>query len=343
MELVALEPRKPVLREYTERPLGKGEIRVKTTHGAPKHGTELNIYRGTSPSADNYFDYDWNMFLPKKGEDAKRPFLMHLGNMWVGNVTEKADDVEGIEIGQRVTSYGSLRSTHTLKAADAFIMPDGMSWKEAVCFEPVQFALAGVRDGHVRLGDTVVVFGLGAIGLITAQVVKLAGAAKVIVVDPIEVRRKVALDNGADVALDPTDCDVGYEVKRMTDKRGADATIETSGSYPALQAAIRGCAYASNIAVVGWYKECKGGLNLGWEAHFNLPNLIFSRACSDPNREYPNWSFDRLCKVSWDIVTSGKLNCENVVDPVVRFEDSAKAYEEIDYHPERSVKLGVVF
>ena len=67
------------------------------------------------------------------------------------------------------------------------------------------------------------------------------------------------------MALDSSAVDVGLEIKKATDNRGADVAIETSGNYHALQQVIRGSAYNGNIAVVGWYHECTGGLDLGRE------------------------------------------------------------------------------
>ena len=95
-----------------------------------------------------------------------------------------------------------------------------MPWKNALCLDPAQFALGGIRDGHVRLGDRVAVFGLGAIGAIAAQMAKAAGAAYVAVIDPIEKRRHAALEAGADAAFDPLREDVGLELKKATG-RGA--------------------------------------------------------------------------------------------------------------------------
>ena len=78
-----------------------------------------------------------------------------------------------------------------------------MLWKSALCLDPAQFALGGIRDCQVRLGDRVAVFGLGAIGAIAAQMAKAAGAAYVAVVDPIQKRRDAAVAVGADAAFDP--------------------------------------------------------------------------------------------------------------------------------------------
>lgn len=341
--LIATAPFTPVLVEYEEQPLKPDEVRVKTDFAAPKHGTELSHYRGQDPFQDSYYDEEWRMFLSREHKPNDE-FPMILGNMCVGTITEIGADVTGFEVGQRVAGYGPIRSTQTFKTREILTMPERMTWQEAVCHDPAQFALGGIRDGHVRIGDIVVVSGLGAIGLIAAQMARLSGASKVIVVDPIERRRKAALENGADLALDPTACDAGLEIRKATDKHGADVTIETSGTYPALQAAIRGSAYGGNIAVVGWYKECKAGLNLGREAHFNQPNIIISRACSEPNRDYPRWSFDRICDTCWDMLKKGMIKCENIIDPVVPFEESAKAYDElVDKHPDQSIKLGVKF
>jgi len=101
------------------------------------------------------------------------------------------------------------------------------------------FALSGLRDGHVRIGDRVAVFGLGAIGLLAVQLARLAGVSFLAAVDPIPRRREVALSNGADVVLNSWDTDAGLEIRKATLKKGADVVIETSGDYSALHHAIR--------------------------------------------------------------------------------------------------------
>ena len=341
-EIVSLEQRKCVLRTYEDEPLQPGYLRAKVKYAAAKHGTEFTHFRGQDPFLENVFDEEYLLF--RESQEAKdKPYFMRPGNMWVGEICEIGEGVEGYEIGQQVAGYGPFKSTHTFKAGEELHMPEGMTWKQAMCYDPMQFALGGVRDGNVRPGDNVVVFGMGAIGLMAAQICKLAGARQVIVVDPIEKRRKVALENGADVALDSLDGDIGLKIKELTDKRGADVIIETSANYAALQQAIRGVAYTGNIAIVGWYKECHGFLNLGREAHFNQPNLIVSRACSEPNRDYPNWSFERLCQASWEMLAKGLIKCENIVDPVVSIDEAAEMYMHIEQNPVESVKLGVEF
>ncbi len=320
-ELVAIAPRQPVLRDYEDGPLPADSVRVQVEFGAPKRGTEMTMYYGLRGAG----------------------FPQGLGNMCVGKVSEIGSEVEGVEIGERVAGYGHLKETHTWNAQRILKMNERMTWKEAVCYDPAHFALAAVRDGQVRVGDRVAVFGLGALGLMSQQFAKIAGADFVAVVDPIEGRRAVAEKTGADLVLDPTSCNVGEALREATGGLGVDVAIETSANYHALDDAIRSVAFEGTVVVVGWAKECKGGLDLGAVAHFNIPNLIFARANSDPNRDHPRWSFGRIIDTCWKWLSEGRFDCEDIVAPVVPFADAAAAYEEMDNHPERSVKLGVSF
>ncbi|MBA2345989.1 MAG: zinc-binding alcohol dehydrogenase, partial [Rubrobacter sp.] len=217
-------------------------------------------------------------------------------------------------------------------------------WQNALCLDPAQFALAGVRDSRMRLGDRVAVFGLGAIGAIAAQMAKSAGASHVAVVDPIRRRRQAALEAGADAALDPAGHDIGLELKKAMDRLGVDAVVETSGDERALQQALRGLAYGGTIAFVGWARAFGGSLDLGKEAHFNGANIVFSRASSEPNRDHPRWNRDRIMRSCWEMLATGRIDCSRVVDPVIPFAESPRGYERfVDRDPENSVKLGIAF
>ena len=267
--------------------------------------------------------------------------------MFVGTILEKGADVTEYEIGDRVCSYGPIRETEIVKAVNNYKlrkMPAGASAKNAVCYDPAQFALAAIRDANVRTGDNVVVIGLGAIGQLAIQLAKKSGAHTVIGVDPIKKRRTIAGKYGADFCLDSLSCDAGLEIKRLTDKMGADVIIETSGNVHALQAALKGLAYGGTLAYVAFAKPFPAGLWLGQEAHYNYGKIIFSRACSEPNPEYPRWCRKRIEDVCWELLMSGYLNCEEIIDPVIPFAKSAEGFSRyVDREPENSIKLGVDF
>src|SRR5215213_3234929 len=93
-ELVAVAVRTPVLREYADEPPRAGEIRVHTLYSAPKHGTELHIYRGDQLPDGHHWDEAQRLVLRR--EAAGSDFPQPLGNIPVGLVTEVGAGVEGV-------------------------------------------------------------------------------------------------------------------------------------------------------------------------------------------------------------------------------------------------------
>lgn len=340
-ELLANENYMPQLREYEEMPLNPDEVRVRCQFGAPKHGTEITGIKEL-PFEEKYYDEELKMFLKRDKKESAA--FSGLGNMWVGIITELGSEVLHYHKGDQVVGYGHLAETHAVKAEELLVMPQHMTWKQAMCYDPMQFALSAIRDADLRLGDKVLISGLGAIGQMATQAAKAAGASFVAVSDPMELRRQTALENGADFAFHPLETDMGYELRRLTNGTGVDVVIETSGNYKAIEQGLRALSYNGNMALAGWFKECHIPIHLGREGHFNQQNIYFSRACSEPNRDYPRWDFQRICKESWDLLSTGKIYCENIVFPVVPFTDCDKAYRYyIMDHPEESIKMGVTF
>ncbi|MDE0197890.1 MAG: zinc-binding alcohol dehydrogenase [Caldilineaceae bacterium] len=338
-ELIAPAREEVAFREYESPPLSPDQIRVRSRFGAAKHGSEMAMFQGYAGHRGNY-DGELHIFT-QESQMVKYP--NGLGNMCVGEVTEIGKEVQDISLGDTVFAHGSFRQEHVWPAQHARRLPDGVPWQAAVCLDPADFALGAVRDGHIRLGDAVAVFGMGAIGLFVVQLAKLAGAYPVIAVDPIILRRDVAEECGADIVMDPTACDAGLEIKLATNKRGADVCVDYSGHFSALQAALRGVAYLGTVVAGAWPGSYPAGLDLGAEAHFNRPTIVFSRACSEPNPEYPNWDENRLFSVVWRLLCDGSLKSEPVVQPVVPFDDLLREYPKIANAPEENVKLGVAF
>jgi threonine dehydrogenase-like Zn-dependent dehydrogenase len=347
-KLVAVKPREAALVDYEDRQINLNEVKIKVEFASPKHGTEVVDFRGLTPFMDEDFSEEWRMFMPR--EEGAKPGIVfgefQLGNMIVGKITEIGSDVTDYQIGETVCTYGPIMETIIVNAVDNHRlrkMPEGAKWQNAVCYDPAQFAMSGVRDAHVRAGDYVVVVGLGAIGQIAIQLAKKAGASIVVGVDPLSHRCEIALRNGADVCLDPTSCDVGLEVKKLTKKMGADSIIETSGNSAALQSALRGIAYGGTISYVAFAKPFTD-LNFGREAHFNNAKIVFSRAASEPNPDYPRWNRKRIEDTCWELLMNGYINCEDIIEPIVSFEESSEAYMQfVDQHPELSIKMGIQY
>ncbi len=339
-ELKAVAVKEIAFRDYELPELAEDQVRVRTRFAAAKHGTEMALFKGYAGARG-----PWNRELAlhePADEDAGFPQFT-IGNMFVGEVTGAGEGVDQIEVGDRVLAYGGFREVQTVSATRCWKIPDHVGWKSAVCLDPADFAMGAVRDGCVRVGDAVAIFGMGAIGLMAVQIAKRSGAAPVIAVEPLANRRSAAAALGADRVLDPNQCDAGREIKLATDGRGADACIEYSGNVHALQHALRGVAYGGKVVAGAFPPPYPAGLDLGAEAHMNIPDIVFSRACSEPNREAPRWDEARIYATCWRMICGGLLSGEEIVTPVVPFEDAADAYVEILAAPEKNIKLGVEF
>jgi len=344
-ELVAIAPRKLVLREYKERPLKPNEVRIKSLLSAEKHGTNLLIYRGVTPFHEKEFNKEMGIFIPlKEGRKPSAKYPVLLGNMTVGIVTEIGSEVKSLKVGDRVYGYLPIRETHTVPEDRVEIAPPELTNEELVCIDPAVVALMAVREGHIRLGDYVAIFGLGAIGLMIVQMAKLSGAILVIGVDPIKKRRNLAKKYGADIVLDPMTCDVGLEIKMLTNKMGVDVAIDASGSYKALHQAIRATAYGGTIVPVSWYHGEARGLYLGEEWHFNRQIMVAgARVESEPYRDYPRWNRKRVYNTVIELFKKKKLTIESMLCPIVKFNEVIEGYRLIDEKPEETVKLAVVY
>ena len=348
-QLVATAPQTLEFLEYEDSPIGANEILVKVRFASPKHGSEIADFRGLSPFIKENYDTEWQLFLPrKKGDEGGVAFgKWNVGNMVVGEVIESGKAVNEFQPGDMICTYGGIRETVIVNAVDnhrLYKLPKNVPWQNALCYDPAQFALGGIRDGNVRPGDYVAVFGLGAIGQIAVQLAKKLGASIVVAIDPIQTRRDVALKHGADYVLNPMEADAGLELKKCSNKKGMDVIIETSGSQQALQASLRGLAYGGTISYVAWPKEFAAGLNLGREAHYNNATIIFSRVASEPLPDYPRWNRKRIEATVWQLIVNSYINCLDIINPVVPFSEAATAYSiNVDQHPEKSIKLGISF
>ena len=337
LELIADRPGRALLQTYEEPPLEPGQVRVRSLFSAVKHGTELRGFRADTPDATDR--WDGRLRLHRRGEPEASRFPRSLGNMCLGEVVEAGAAVDRLKVGDRVFEHLPVRETHTVEAGRLRIAPEGLSPQALMYWDPADVALGAVRDGPVRLGDRVAVFGLGAIGLMAAQCARLCGARWVAAVDPIERRREAARRHGADLVIDPAATDAGVEIKERTEGAGAEVVLETSGAYAAFEDALRACCYAGTVVSSAYYHG-EQSLKLAGEWHRNRIQVVSSRANSEPLPQ-PGWSFSRIQTESLALLVEGRLRADDLIDPVVPLARAAEAYHEIEAHPERSIKLGI--
>ena len=141
-----------------------------------------------------------------------------------------------------------------------FKSPDELSMDEAALIEPASIAFDAFRGTNLTANDTVVVFGTGAIGMISVWLAKYYGAGKVILVgrnnDKLEVSKKI----GADAVINNREVDAVQAIKDMTNGNGAELIVETSGSLACLKDCIKATRRFGRISVVSFYEREADGL-----------------------------------------------------------------------------------
>jgi threonine dehydrogenase-like Zn-dependent dehydrogenase len=143
-------------------------------------------------------------------------------------------------------------------------IPESLTDEQVVLLADIaSTGFSGAESGRVKIGDVVVVFAQGPIGLCATAGAKLMGAALVIGIEGDPNRTAVARKFGADVVLDPTLVDVPAEVRKLTGGFGADVAIEALGLQQTFENALRSVRPGGIVSSLGVYS---GKLQVPYEA-----------------------------------------------------------------------------
>ncbi|MCC6442855.1 MAG: hypothetical protein IT210_05285 [Armatimonadetes bacterium] len=231
---------------------------------------------------------------------------MSLGNMTVGMVIETGNAVARYRAGGRVFGHFPIRETHTVaEGRIEAVAPEGMSPHASVCWDPAKFALGAVRDAHIRLGERVAVFGMGAIGLIALQMARLSGAAWV-------------------------------QGRPGCGDRGQRGLSRPPGSGSLLRG--RGPGRSPGLLRRRSLRPAPGRRVAHKPRHRPFLPCLHGAGPGLSLMGQPPGPRDRLQPAAGGTPPGGRH-----IDPIVPFEASADAYRAIDERPWKSVQLGVVY
>lgn len=334
-------PKSVALREETLPDPAPNEVRVRSELSAFKHGTEMEAYWGSSPFRGKTMDPEWRLFRPNPDEGSIL-YPSTLGNMTVGTVEAVGAEVDSLAVGERVYGWLPIADYHNA-AAEAVFPLDGLKPEQALCIDPANFAIGGLLDGKVAYPDTVLVTGLGAIGLLAVQYCKLAGA-KVYASSGFAMRRELARQYGADEVLDRRAMkDMALEVKQMTNG-GVDAVLECSGNYRQLQLSMQVTRQCGRVVCVGFYSGDASVLNLGEEFFHNRLTLLASLPdayWNNPVRTDPPRYAETLKAMIVDDFKAGRLTAEGLLTPEYPLDKAIDAVEAIANSPQDVVKVAI--
>ena len=135
-------------------------------------------------------------------------------------------------------------------------VPDGLTDEQVLmCPDIMSTGFKGAENANIRIGDTVVVFAQGPIGLCATAGARLLGATTIIAVDGNEHRLEISKKLGADITLDFRTVDVVEEVMKLTGGKGADSSIEALGTQTTFAQAMKVLKPGGTLSSLGVYSE----------------------------------------------------------------------------------------
>ena len=167
-------------------------------------------------------------------------FPKRLGYCGVGHVERTGEAATAFAVGDRVLVYHGMHSDYNLVDASQLtkVEDDAIDSLDAAFVIIASMGLGGVRKLEIELGESAMVMGLGLLGMFAVQFLALSGANPVIAADLNPARRKLALELGADCALDPSEDGFADKVRAFTKGRGVNGCVEVTGVSKAMSQAL---------------------------------------------------------------------------------------------------------
>jgi (R,R)-butanediol dehydrogenase/meso-butanediol dehydrogenase/diacetyl reductase len=282
-----------------------------------------------------------------------------MGHEYSGTIVEKGDEVQGFQIGDRVTRSGGrinpgkevfplparysakLKGFQSVSTNGAYAeymavdadrlmkIPDSVTNLEASMTEPLTVAIHAVRLSKIRLGDRVLVIGAGPIGLLTQQCAALSGAIRVFVSETSSARRTLASELGASAVYDPRNIDLVEELVGQTEI-GVDIAFECAGANPTLQVALEAVRIAGRVIVV----------SLAWEPVQCLPVDWVGREI-EMKASYGALPGD--WPIALELIESGNVILKPMISEIIPLEDIQSAFQQLLKPDVKWVQVVVAF
>jgi len=328
----------------------RGALLIKTSQTLISAGTERMLVdfgkAGWIEKARQQPD-KVKMVLDKIKTDGLKPTLdavfnkldqpLPVGYCNVGEIVELGEGISGFKVGERVISNGKHAEAVAVPINLCAKVPDAVSDEEAAFTVLGAIALQGIRLVKPTLGETIVVTGLGLVGLMTVQLLRANGC-RVLGIDFDKEKLQMAKNFGAEV-VDLSASQDPLKISNLYSRsRGVDAVIVTAAtksSEPIHQAALM-CRKRGRIVLVG-----VTGLELSRDDFFKK-ELTFQVSASygpgryDPNYEekgqdYPvgfvRWTEQRNFEAVLDMIAAGSLDVKPLISHRFSIDDAENAYE----------------
>jgi (R,R)-butanediol dehydrogenase/meso-butanediol dehydrogenase/diacetyl reductase/L-iditol 2-dehydrogenase len=211
---------------------------------------------------------------------------------------------------------GSGQSEYIVwREGQVYRVDDSLSLKQAALAEPFNIAFHAVEMADIKFGSSIVILGAGGIGLLAVAAAKRCGAVKITVVEPVETKRRLAIELGADYAIDPASSNMMEQIKEITKGFGFNAVLETSGNIRSAESSFSYAAKQGHIVYMAMYK-----------VDYNLPVNMFRQFYQNEIRLQGMFLAQGSFRRSLAVLAT--LNLEKVISRLYKLDECVQAYED---------------
>ncbi|MEX0380673.1 2,3-butanediol dehydrogenase [Leuconostoc sp. MS02] len=224
-----------------------------------------------------------------------------------GHVPDDVDVYDGYSfIG--LSTDGGFTSHVNVPEDNLYHLPEDFSMKLAATIEPTAVAVQAVKEGGLRFGEKVVIFGAGPIGVLVAAAAKAAGATKIVAVDLSEVRLNKALEMGATDIVNPSQVDDTVAAIKNIIPGGADVSFEVAGVQPTFEQAIDATRPRGTMVIVSIFAR---------PITFNPMQLMNAGVKLTTTIAYSKETFQQTV----DLVSSGQIDVAPVITDMIKLDN----------------------
>ena len=220
-------------------------------------------------------------------------------------------------VGVGTTVDGGFAEYVIMREKQVYKFGDNLSFMEAAMAEPISCCLHGIDLCNIKSGCTVLVMGGGPIGMIMMQLAKNAGAARVIMSEPVEEKRNQALKLGATKVINPIEEDVQAVLNDYCEN--VDVVIECVGNIHTQADAVK---FAGKGATVMYF-----GLASPEDSYPLKPDDVFKKELTITSSFINPYTFERAIRV----LESGMIELESLITNVVPLDDIVDVFTKPEY------------
>lgn len=249
-----------------------------------------------------------------------------------GIVWEVGEKVTKVKPGDRVAVFWSHHGEYSIVDENEVVpISDDTPFEEAAMWHICCFPLAAIRKCRLEFGESLIVMGFGILGIMAARIALAAGAAPVIVADPIEWKRKYALEKvGVDYALDPTAPDFVSTVKEITGG-GCNVGIEVTGVGAGLNGVLDVMARFGRVGLLGCTRHSDFSVDYYRKVHFPGITLVGAHTAARPEKEsHDGWwiTYDDMNAIR-KMVEAGRIHFQDLIQETHSPEECGEVFRRL--------------